>query len=248
MGFDDISARLKELRNREQQKSTAKPAFDAAESYRLRGKMLGVLIRDARLGAARTTGDCAHLLTVTEETIEAWEYGDTVPSLPQLEMLAYYLNVPVSHFWGQSTLQQAAHPQKPSDYLLIRDRILGAMLRQSREEAGLSLDQISAQSQISVEQLEAYELGQQPIPMNELTVLAGLMSRNVSYFQESSSYIGELLHTREDCQKFAELDDDVRDFVANPVNLGFIRIAMMFSKMPAAELRRIAEGMLEITM
>ena len=65
---------------------------------------------------------------------------------------------------------------------------------------------------------------------------------------EGDSFIGLLLQTREEWKQFASLDADIRQFAANPLNLGFIKIAMMFGKMPAEELRQIAAGILEISM
>ena len=45
------------------------------------------------------------LLNVENQLIESWEYGDAAPTLPQLELLAYYLDVPVSHFWSMKTIE-----------------------------------------------------------------------------------------------------------------------------------------------
>ncbi len=84
--------------------------------------------------------------------------------------------------------------------------------------------------------------------MHELTVLANAVKKNVNYFLESSSHIGEWLETREEWKHFTDLPDDMRRFAANPLNLGFIEIAMMLSQMPTDRLRRIGESMLDITM
>src|SRR5690606_28195595 len=134
------------------------------------------------------------------------------------------------------------------EYLALRDRMIGALLRQAREDGNLSLEQVSEASSIPAEQIERYELGEVPLPIHELTVLANAVNRNVSYFLESSSYIGQLLATREAWKHFADLPDEVRQFAANPVNIGFIEIAIMLSKMPTDQLRRVGESMLEITM
>ena len=248
MDFGDLSARFRQA-NQSEEDEQQKP-FDHAESFRLRGKMLGVLIRDARLDAARTVEDCARLLNVTPAVIEAWEYGDDVPSLPHLELLAYYLDVPISHFWAQNTLETdpAAKQNSQAQYLALRQRMIGGMLRQAREEAGLSIEDVSGSTQIPAVHIQQYELGDLTIPMHELTVLAHAVNKNMSYFQESNSYVGELLQMREEWKHFLELDDEVRQFAANPLNIGFIQIAMMFSRMPTNELRKVAEGMLEITM
>ena len=248
MDFKDISARMKKARGTEEQEDARE--YDYQESYRLRSKMLGVLIRDARLNAARTIDDCARLLDVEPALVEAWEYGDIAPNLPQLELLASYLDVPVSHFWSQETIEND-RIQKLSvqdQYVQLRQRMIGALLRQAREDTEKSLEDLAKSSNIPVETLQDYEMGERPIPMHELSVLSNLVNRNMSYFLETDSYVGELLRLREEWKQFIDLDPDVREFAANPLNVAFIRIAMTFSKMPSDQLRKAAEGLLEISM
>jgi len=90
--------------SRDNIESETQELFDFDEAYRIRSKMLGVLIRDARLYASRAVEECAQILQVTPELFEQWEHGEAVPDLPQLELLAYYLDVPVNHFWSQQLL------------------------------------------------------------------------------------------------------------------------------------------------
>jgi transcriptional regulator with XRE-family HTH domain len=250
MTFGDVSARFKQ--NREAAESETQPTqpADPAESYRIRGKMVGVLLRDARLKVGRSLEDCARKLNVTPEQIERWELGDEVPSLPQLELLAYFLDVPVSHFWGTTTLQalEQDYSRVQTEYMALRDRMIGALLRQARESLNLSQEDLSAASAISVEQINRYEFGEEPIPMHELTVLANAVKKNINYFLESSSHIGELLTMREDWKHFIHLPEDIRQFAANPLNIGFIEIAIMLSQMPTDRLRRVGESVLNITM
>jgi transcriptional regulator with XRE-family HTH domain len=247
MSFGDFSARFRQAKGED--RPSDKP-YDHAESYRIRAKILGVLICDARNSAARTHEDCARLLSVTPETVASWELGEQVPDLAQLELLAYYLDVPISHFWG-TDLMDADRTQKlhtQGEYMALRHRMIGALLRQAREEAQLSIEDVSQQSGIPVEQLAAYELGDAPVPMNEMYVLSNVVRKNMDYFMETTGYVGELLQIREEWKKFMSLDEDVRRFAANPLNYGFIKIAMMFSQMPVEQLRKVAEGMLDITM
>lgn len=251
MGFDDIAARMKARKEAKAENDKNAPArkHDPQQSYQIRGKMLGVLLRDARLGAGRALADCAALLNVSVEQIEAWEFGDEVPSLPQLEILAYYLGVPVSHFWGQETLESTRGKMSAQgEYIALRQRMIGALLRQARQQASLSIDELAAAAEIGRAALELYELGEVPLPMHELAVLAGLVKKNVSYFLESSSHIGELLALQEMWKHFTELPEDLRQFAANPLNIGFIEIAMMLAQMPADRLRRVGESVLNITM
>jgi len=248
MSFDDFAAKMK-ARKKNDDAEQDKP-YDFGESYRIRAKMLGVLMRDARLNAARTVEDCARLLRVSPQQIEAWEFGDDVPSLPQLELLAYYLDVPVSHFWGLETLKnsRAEKEHNQPEYIRLRNRMIGALLRQAREEAELSIEDLSAASGIAAASINAYEMGEAEPPVHELSVLASGVKKNLDYFQESTSQIGELLAMRLAWQHFSELPEDVREFAANPVNIGFIHIAVMLSKMPSDRLRQVGASILDITM
>ena len=249
MDFKDASARLK-AKKADAHEGTQQPkVHDFVESYRLRAKMVGVLLRDARLNAERTIEDCAFLLRITPEEMEAWEYGDSTPSLPQIELLAYYLGVPVSHFWGTETLEArySRHVDIQLEYMALRNRMIGALLHQAREEANLSLEDLSKESAVPVEQIQNYELGEQAVPMHELSVFSGLVKKNTNYFLETSGYVGERLATREEWKHFNELPEDKRRFAANPRNVGFIEIAIMLSKMPVDNLREVGASILDIT-
>ncbi|MEZ4666858.1 MAG: helix-turn-helix transcriptional regulator [Anaerolineae bacterium] len=250
MDFKDASARFKSKQNANQAGEAKEPKpHDFAESYRIRAKMVGVLLRDARLNAERTIEDCAQLLLVTPDEMQAWEMGDSVPSLPQIELLAYYLGVSVSHFWGTDTLESkyGRHVDIQSEYVALRNRMIGALVRQAREENNLSLEEISQSSAISHENLELYEVGELPIPMHELSVLSSILKRNTSYFLETSGYIGEWLAMREQWKHFSALPTEQREFAANPRNIGFIEIAIMLSKMPVENLRQVGASILDIT-
>ncbi len=249
MTFEDFSARMKQAQEAGQGAPTTAHA-DPAESFRVRARMVGVLLRDARVAAGRSLNDCGRLLHVPAAQVEQWELGDETPSLPQLELLAYYLDVPVSHFWGTTTREQSAHDfaRVQHEYLALRDRMVGVLLRQARESAGLSADELSGRTGVPADLIGQYELGELSIPLHELTVLASALHKNLSHFLESSSQLGELLALREMWQHFASLPEDLRQFAANPINVGFLEIAYMLSQMPADRLRRIGESILNITM
>lgn len=247
MSLGDFGARFKQVKAVGNEPT--KP-YDFSESYRLRTRILGVLIRDARISAARTPEDCARLLAISPETVERWELGDEAPDLAQLELLSYYLEIPVSHFWGQEAINRdpTSRSTSQTEYMSLRHRMIGALLRQAREAAGWTLDYMVTATGIPAEQLTAYEMGETAIPMSELYVLSSQVNKNMDYFIEATGYVGELLRIREEWKKFTGLDEDVRHFAANPVNLAFIRIAMMFRDMPTDQLRKVAAGLADITM
>lgn len=220
------------------------------EAFEVRARMIGVLIRDARLSAQRSLADCARLMQTTPERIEQWEFGEDTPALPELEMLAAYLNVPLSHFWGMKTLQgsQRDPAEIQAEFLMLRNHMVGAQVRQARQEAGISASALAAQIGIAEHVLGSYEMGEQPLPVHVLSVIAYALGKPMSHFGENHSLVGELLSLREKWRHFAQLPEDIQLFAANPLNIGFIEIAVMLSQMPTDRLRRVGESVLNITM
>src|SRR5258708_7470647 len=98
------------------------------KTHNLRAKIIGVLLRDARLAAGKMPKDCADLLDTTASAYSAYELGKKAISLPDLELLSYYLDIPLSHFWGDELRSEA--PERAADVnsdelIKLRHRIIG---------------------------------------------------------------------------------------------------------------------------
>jgi transcriptional regulator with XRE-family HTH domain len=212
-----------------------------------RAKILGVLIRDARLHANRASAECAARLQLEEAEFMAAETGDYVLSLPHLEVLALYLGVPIEHFWGTQTISK---PDRTNyeQLLILRQKLIGAQIRQTREERGKSLTELSAESEIPVADLTAYEAGDTPISLFHLEQLGRCLNVSVSHFID---YDHGPLAAHEQAQKmnkrFEALPAEVKAFVTEPINIAYLETAMRLSEMDADRLRGIAEAILDIT-
>ena len=79
--------------------------MDIKSQVTIRTKKLGVLIRDARLAARRSAQECAEAIDIRKGLFRAYEDGLRAPSLPELEALVYYLDLPIDHFWGKSVFR-----------------------------------------------------------------------------------------------------------------------------------------------
>lgn len=246
--FAGIAARMHKQLGKKGKKEEGPRDFD--ELHLVRARILGVLIRDARQSAEQSFEQCASQVGVTPQMLEDWELGKAMPSLPQLELLAYQLGVPISHFWGtEVTLRQVQHrPVDTQEYVLLRSRVIGALLRSLRQQRNLTPDQLATAAGVSVSNINAYELGQRPIPTPILISLAGSCGVNLSYFLENGNRIGTFLLLQEDLKHFSELPEEIRHFVSAPVNQPYIELAMKLSQMGTGELRGIAEAILEITL
>lgn len=217
------------------------------ERSRMRARMLGVLIQDARRHAARSVEQCARALNLTPEAFEAAEKGQRVLSLPELEVLAIYLGVPMAHFWGSQTLSNGPEPDF-GDVLRLRHKIVGGLLKQARLDNGRSREELAEHIGLDAETINAYEMGEKEVPYLHLEEMARYLDLSIDYFlDEERGPLGRHEAQHEMNRYFQELPPDVRAFVAKPVNIGYLETAMRLSEMDAEKLRSIAAGILEIT-
>lgn len=217
----------------------------------LRTKKLGVLIRDARLAARRSPEECAGAMGVTKSVFRAYEEGRRAPSLPELELLAFYLKLPIEHFWGKASLSGEEPANEPLDLarlVELRQRMIGALLRQERTNANLSLKALAEETGISGARLKAYELGERSIPLPELEALISSLASRVENFFDQNGPIGQWMNDEKSMRQFLQLPRDLQAFVCQPVNRPYLDLARKLSIMSNEQLRSVAEGLLDITL
>jgi len=225
--------------------------MDKKTQITIRSKKLGVLIRDARMAARRSIKECAEAIGLKSGAFRAYEEGRKSPSLPELETLVYYLDLPIDHFWSNETKSNLPLPVETLDLpklLAVRQRKIGALLRQERMNASISVRNLSHETGISGARIKAYELGERPIPLPELEILVSTLGGRVESFFDRSGPIGQWMTNEEAIQSFLELSDELREFIAKPVNRPYLELAMKLSEMSKDKLRSVAEDLLDITL
>lgn len=216
----------------------------------LRMHKLGVLIYDARLVTRRSIEECASAIGVTPEIFKSFETGETAPSLPQLEALALFMDLPVEHFWENEALSEnnSNDPLANAERLIaIRNRIIGTRVQMLRTERNMTIEELANKTSLSVEKLQAYEEGLAPIMLPELEVIAISLAERVEAFFDDRGAIGAWRARRAIVQKIMDLPEQHQQFVIQPVNRPYLELAMRLSGLSVEKLRGIAEGLLEIT-
>jgi len=218
--------------------------------HTIRAKKLGVLIRDARMTAGRSIQDCAAAMGVGVEIYEAFEIGDQSPSLPELEFLAYFLDIPLEHFWGEETLTARLEKNRidVQKLAMVRQRVIGVMLRKARLDAEKTLEEVAQAAGLPIEDLEAYEYGELPVPVPVLENLVGILNRDLREFQDRKGPVGVWFIQQRALQDFKELPPELQEFVSRPINRPYLELAQRLSEMSVDKLRGVAEGLLEITL
>lgn len=219
------------------------------QMLKIRAKKLGVLMYDARIAKRRSQDECAEAMGITEHRLEAYETGEDSPSLPELEALAYYLGVPLEHFWGRQAISDDPRPNTISQERLrqIRDRIIGTSIRATRDRLDISLADLADQTSIAKSTLRRYELGESSIPVPELEMLTRALQLKIDELYDKKGAIGKWRIEKQNIERFLELPPSLQEFVAKPINRPYIELAMRLNDLSVEKLRAIAEGLLEIT-
>ena len=73
----------------------------------------------------------------------------------------------------------------------LRQRMIGALLRQERMNASLSMKTLAEQTGISSRRLKQYELGERPIPLPELEIILKVLGGRIETFFDQGGPIGQ---------------------------------------------------------
>jgi transcriptional regulator with XRE-family HTH domain len=176
------------------------------------------LIRNARLVARKSLDKYALLAGLEIDVLRSWEDGLSAPSLLELEALANTLHRPLHYFWGERAktvdVPLTESMNLPAQ-IRIRQRMVGALLRQQRKNANLSLAALSEQSGISRTRLNGYEMGEHPIPLPFLEGLLTLCGGQIEALFDQKGPIGQWMNQQNTAQDYEKLPTELQKFVTS---------------------------------
>ena len=220
------------------------------EISELRNRILGIRIRSIRDQARASRRECAAVLGVSVSRLASYEDGTRAISLPELELLARFLEVPLHVFRTSDSLNEGsaeAHLPNPEHFLPLRHRIVGARLRQLRQQTERTQADVAEMLGCSASTISDYEYGRRGIAVADLEIISRGMGVTLDYFLDRDSEVGAWHRQHGEFDQFRQLPEEIREFVLLPINQSYLELAMHLAQMPAGQLRTIAEGLLEIT-
>ena len=105
-----------------------------------RAKVIGSMLRQARMSQDISLEDCAKSINIDPDKLDDFETGSSSPSLPELEGLAYYLDIPLEHFWNNRPLELDTQQKKQAEMeRLMALNHIGLLNRKSEQDIYLLL-------------------------------------------------------------------------------------------------------------
>ena len=225
--------------------------MEASQNIAIRNKIIGVLVKRARVKADKSQQECAQFLDCAPSAYRRYEQGKRGFSLPQLESLALLFDVPVASLWDDAyplPEKTEVDPLPLDQFMLLRRKILAVRLRQVRQSADLSMREMGKALDCSPYMISQYERGAREVPLAELEMAAERCGQTMAEFMDDEAIpLSPAEQRRRMLERLDELPPDMRDFILKPTNTLYLRVAMLASTMEADQLRLIAETLLDIT-
>lgn len=228
---------------------------------KLKQKILGVLMRNARNRAGLSLEETADLLGLTADTLADYEFGRKEADLPLLEGLGRICNVPVSYFWEDNPLPPPDRDYSLQKAIVLRRKVIGVLLSQARTQADRSPEELAELLECPVEKVSAYEMGKAALPLSQLKHLSPFLNVSLDYFADGLDIAEQALdrqtngnagspsssRTETGATHLSHFSDDVQEFLADPANQLYVKLAMRLHGLSSETLRALAEGILDIT-
>ncbi|NSW51649.1 MAG: helix-turn-helix domain-containing protein [Anaerolineae bacterium] len=213
-------------------------------------KKLGIQLKHAREQAGKTSNQCADILFLDHKSYLAIENGEYPISLPQLELLAFSLNQPIEQFFSDQidgAGNDFGDETKYYQALNLRTKTIAAKIKLRRLEKGLSPEELATKIGQDTESILKLESGEASIPLPVLEQIVYVLDLRMKDFYAQKGKLGRWNKSQEMQNILKSIPDEVQQFIKNPSNEPYLRLAMHLSSMSAEKLRAIAEGILEIT-
>ncbi len=219
-------------------------------SFSSRAQQIGRKLNIYRETRRLRVSEVAALLNISPSRYKSYETGSQIPSLPELEILAINLNIPITTLLShdeQSGEVALMDPIQTTKFMQLRQRIIATRLKKALEEAQIPRVEIATALHIKPKELSNYLSGKKPIPIAMLETLCRIATIALQSLFGTHGTVGERLSQAERTSGFKQLPADLQDFIAQPINRPYVDLARRLSNLPVDKLRSIAEGLLDIT-
>lgn len=214
----------------------------------LRARILGAMLREARLAAGKSLRETAALIGVGAGTLASYEAGRKAISLPELEVLTYQLDIPLRRFWSEEAARPASKDElNPGLLVSLRQRMVGAQLRVHREALGWTMRDLAEKSDLPVRRLRAYERGDRPVPLPELETILTALGHTLDEYVDAEGPIADWDTNERAVDALLRMPPDLRAFLSAPGHQAYLRMAKRLSELPVEKVRSVAELLIDIT-
>ncbi len=198
----------------------------------------------ARESRGKSRKECSQILDIPSNKLKNYEEGKYIPSLPEIESLSYFYNVPLPALFNPDLLPAYSHDPDANQFkqlLDIRLHVIAARLQLAREKSGKSYRELSKETAISSSRLKKYENGDTGVPLDDLEKIAAALEVEFSEFTDKESPIGLWQESLSKMHAFNQLPQEIQSFILDNQNQSFIDLTRNLQRIGLDDLTKFSD-------
>ena len=204
----------------------------------------------ARKARGKTVKECSNILGIPTSRLKNYEAGKYIPSLPEIEALSFVYRIPVLAFFQEDAVRKLIHTPENNQLqklIEIRQRIISTRIHLARENAEISLKQLSQITSIPTSRIKRYEKGTTPIALDDLKKITKALNLTLDSLFDHKSPLGNWQDTQSENLAFEYLPEEIKEFIVDSDNLRYLYTAQDLSKIGIERLDNLSNSLAELT-
>ena len=202
----------------------------------------------AREASGKSIKEVCTLLSIPTSRLRNYEKGKYIPSLPELESLAYIYRIPfnaLTSVWKIDDFIHAPDTNQLQHLIEIRQGIISTRILIAREKLDMSYKNLSQITGVSTARIKRYEKGDSP-PLDELIKICEALDIELFELFDQDSPLGlwqqkQILH-----KQIEEIPGEMIEFFIDPKNLIHLELAQEVSKIGLEPLTKLSSALSEV--
>jgi transcriptional regulator with XRE-family HTH domain len=211
-----------------------------------RRRAIGAAIRAQREAANRKSRDFAAQIGLSVPALLAIENGERDASLPQLEAIAYLLDMPLQQLLQPTATaleRGAPHAEQLDTIIRLRGHIIGARLKQARMAHSETPQQVMAATGIAAREIEQFEIGaKQPGLADVETLIAHYTLSIEDLLDFGIGPLGETQLRQRQQAAFDALPEPLRALFNGPHAGKHLDMALRLSTLSPDQMRELSQA------
>lgn len=192
---------------------------------------------------------CSQLLGIPAGRLRNYEKGKSLPSLPEIEALAFIYGLPVSALFSPQRIRSIIREPDTSKLQMlmnIHHHIISTRLKIAFDRSGKTVKEISKASGMTGARIQKYFNNTSEIPFDDLISLSNALGLEIQSLFDTESSLGQWQAQQERMTLFAELPQDIQEKVIDNANLPYVTAARNLKALDRQSLQALSDALEKI--
>jgi len=193
-----------------------------------------------------TLKSCSHLLGIPASRLRNYEEGKYVPTLPEIEALAFIYGLPLAALFDPREIDHLIHEpdaSKLQQLIRIRGHIISTRLQIAFDQSGKALREITKETGLSAARIRKYLNNALEMPYDDLCTLSAALGVDTHSQFDTESSIGRWQALQSRMARFCRLPEDIQDEVIAEDRTDLLRAASQLMDLDRQSLRALADAL-----